>query len=77
MIQQLGDVIWGNKVIYAGHPAFRVDRQDPLCHHFGFRLANMLAQSMDLPIGVGDADVIHVDQGDRTNAGACQRFSRP
>ncbi|MNC83292.1 hypothetical protein D3C75_1371640 [compost metagenome] len=32
---------------------------------------------MDLAIGVGDADIIHVDQGDLVDAGTGQRLRRP
>ena len=77
MVQQLGDVVRGDEIVDAGHPAFRVDRQDTLRHHLGFRLPDMLAQRVDLAVGIGNADIIHVDQSDGADAGARQRLSRP
>ncbi|MOA41695.1 hypothetical protein D3C78_1636790 [compost metagenome] len=37
----------------------------------------MLAQRMNLTVGVGDADIIHINQGDSADAGTRQRFCRP
>ena len=35
------------------------------------------AADLNLAIGVGDADIIHVDQGDLVDTGAGQRLCRP
>jgi hypothetical protein len=32
---------------------------------------------VDLSVGVGDADIIHINQGNRANPGSRQRFRRP
>ena len=52
-----------------------------LCHTRGehIHLGNTdgVGQRRELAVGVGDADIIHVDERQRTHAAACQRLDDP
>jgi hypothetical protein len=48
-----------------------------LRHHLGFRLTDMPLQRMNLTVGIGNTHIVHVNQGNFTDAGARQRFGRP
>ena len=70
-------VFRGHEIIHHRHPTLRVDKTNTLCHHFRFRQPDVAAQGMDLAVGIGDADIVHIDKGDRPDAGSRQRFRRP
>src|SRR5690554_298669 len=61
------------------HPDIRlgVDGPQPLSHGIGLGAAILALQGMQLAVGVGDTDVVHIDQGNRANAAASQGFRRP
>ncbi|MNW01414.1 hypothetical protein D3C71_1970450 [compost metagenome] len=65
----LGQVVGGDEVIHLDHGAIRVDGTDALGHDFGLEPTDRALHGVDLTIGVGDADIIHVDQGDLIDAG--------
>ncbi|MNI64461.1 hypothetical protein D3C73_1199050 [compost metagenome] len=73
----LGQVVGGDEVIHLDHLAVGVDGADALGHDFCLEAADRALHGVDLTIGVGDADVIHVDQGDLVDAGTGQRLGRP
>src|SRR5690554_962332 len=61
------------------HPDIRlgVDGLQPLGHGIGLGAAILALEGMQLAVGVGHTDVVHVDQGERADAAASQRFSGP
>ncbi|MNP20898.1 hypothetical protein D3C76_1134950 [compost metagenome] len=59
------------------HPAGRVDRADALGHHLDLGLAHRAIEGVDLPVGVGHADVVQVEQGNLADPAARQRLGRP
>ncbi|MNE51700.1 hypothetical protein D3C80_1463390 [compost metagenome] len=73
----LGQVVGGDEVIHLDHLAIRIDGTDALGHHLCLETADRALHGMDLAIGVGDTDVVHVDQGDLVDAGPSQRLGRP
>ncbi|SSL81038.1 Uncharacterised protein [Klebsiella pneumoniae] len=70
-------VFRGHEIIHHRHPTLRVDETNTLRHHLRFRQPDVAAEGVDLTIGVGDADIVHIDKGDRPDAGPRQRFRRP
>ena len=54
----------------------RVDVLAPLLHQGGLVLADRPAGGVDLPIDVGDAHLVEVDQGDVSDPGAHHRLGR-
>ncbi|MNH23980.1 hypothetical protein D3C79_838930 [compost metagenome] len=73
----LGQVVGSNEIIHLDHFAVRIDGANALGHHLGLEATNSPLHGVDLAIGVGDADIIHVDQGDLVDAGTGQRLRRP
>ena len=73
----LRDVICRHKVVDHRDLTFRVDQADTLRHDLRLRQTKVIAQGVDLTVGVGDANVIHVNQRDCANTGSRQRFCRP
>ena len=57
--------------------ARRIDCPDPGRHLVHLWLAHRPFKRMYLPVGVGDADVIQIEQADFSNAAARQRLGRP
>ncbi|MCY1428057.1 hypothetical protein D9M71_439280 [compost metagenome] len=57
--------------------AGRVDGADALGHHLHLGLAHGAFYGMHLAVGVGDADVVQVEQGDLAHSGAGQGLCRP
>ncbi|MNR49187.1 hypothetical protein D3C85_1685270 [compost metagenome] len=73
----LCQVVGGDEVIHLDHLAIGVDGTNALGHDFCLEAADRALHGVDLTIGVGDADVIHVDQGDLVDAGTGQRLGCP
>ena len=46
-------------------------------HHFRLCQADVITKGMDLTVGIGDANVIHINQRDCANTGSRQRLCRP
>ena len=59
------------------HLTFRVDSQDPLPHHLNFRLPDGSLHGVDLPVGIGYAHIIHINQCNGTDSGTRQCFRSP
>ncbi len=76
-LDMFGQVVGGNEVIHLDHLAIRVDGTDALGHHLRLEATDRALHGVDLAVGVGDADVVHVDQGDLVDAGTGQRLCRP
>ena len=57
--------------------AVRVDLRDTLRHDLDLCATHVLREGVDLPVGIGDADIIVIDQGNLADAGECQLFGRP
>ena len=73
----LGEVIRGNKVIYQRDLALRIDGENTGRHRLDFQRPHCALQGVDLAVGVGDTDIIQIDQRQMANPGACQRLCRP
>ncbi|MCY1408620.1 hypothetical protein D9M71_239440 [compost metagenome] len=59
------------------NPADRIDRADALGHDLDLGLADRAVEGMDLPVGVGHADVVEVEQGYLAHPAARQRLGCP
>ncbi len=59
------------------HPTGRVDRADARGHLVDLRLAHGAVDGLDLPVGIGDADVVQVEQADLADAAARQGLGDP
>ena len=70
-------VISGDEIVDHRDTALRVDIANARGHHFRFRQPDVAPQGMNLSVSVSDADIIHINQGNRANPGSCQRFRRP
>ncbi len=55
----------------------RVDGEQAFAHRLGFVAADVGAECLDLTVGVGDAHVVEIDECQRADAGARQRFRCP
>ncbi len=66
-----------DKVVNAGHDALWIDGADARGHDLCFCLTDIALLRMDLPVGIGDTDIIHVDQRNVSDAGTRQRLSGP
>lgn len=67
----------GKKVAFCVQVAFRINHAKPLCHDLDLRLTNGLRESVDLPISVGDADIVKVHKGDFTESGPRESLCAP
>ncbi|MNN40052.1 hypothetical protein D3C81_1541120 [compost metagenome] len=80
-VELLGDVlghgIAGNEVSYRMHRASRVDRPQALGHDLDLGPTHLPFQGMGLTIGIADADIVQVEQGNLAHATARQRLGRP
>jgi len=59
------------------HGNLRVDRPQALGHHFDLGPPDLAFQRMGLAVGIADADIVQVEQGDFANATARQGLGRP
>ncbi len=75
--QVFGHVFRGYEIIHHRHPTLRVDQANTFRHHLRFRQPDVAAEGVDLAVGIGNADIVHIDKGDRPDAGPRQRFRRP
>ena len=55
----------------------RVDRPQTVCHGVRLGAPVLPAKRVELAIGIGHADIVHVDQRQGADAGAGKGFSRP
>lgn len=54
-----------------------VDTPQAFGHGIGFGAAILAGQGMELSVGIGNADVVHINQRQGANAGASQGFRCP
>src|SRR5699024_3427030 len=54
-----------------------VNLANTLRHYFRFGQPDVISQRVNLPIGIGDAHIIHIDKRDCANPRTRQRFRRP
>ena len=59
------------------HRATRVDAPDPLREHLHFGTPDLALHRGKLAVGVGDADIVHVDQRQAAHARTRQRLGGP
>ena len=71
------DVFFVEKIIDGVDDDVWVDVFKALAKNIDFLLANGRLQSVYLAVGVGDANIIHVHQGDRAHTTSGQCFSGP
>ena len=76
-MNQLLLIFLGDKFHHRLHPAFRINPADTFRHHIHFQLTNITIQGMNLAVGIGNADIVHINQGNRADAGTRQRFGGP
>src|SRR5690606_40415556 len=80
-VQVLGDVldhrVAGDEVGHRMHRARRVDRPQALGHDLDLGPPHLPFQCVGLAVGVTDADIVQVEQGDLTHAATGQCFGRP
>ena len=76
-MNQLLQIVLVKKFLDGGHPAVRIDVVHPLlqCQHLG--LAQRTVQCLDLPVDVGQRDMVEIDQRDVADPTARQRLGRP
>src|SRR5690606_22441370 len=73
----LGQGVRGDKAHDRSHLGGRLDGADAFGHRLDLEPSYVARHGRQLPAGIGDADVIHVDQSDAADAGARQRLGRP
>ncbi|MCY1420398.1 hypothetical protein D9M71_360150 [compost metagenome] len=77
----LGDVLGhglaGDEVGHRMHRTPRVDRPQALGHDLDLGPPHLPFQRMGLAVGVADADIVQVEQGNLAHAAACQGFGYP
>ena len=73
----LGHGFTGDEVGHRMHRACRVDRPQALSHDLHLGPPHLPFQGMGLAVGVADADVVQIKQGNFTHAAAGQRFGHP
>ena len=59
------------------HAALWVDLSHALRQHLGLGATDRAPQSVRLPVGVGDADLVGVHERERAHARACERLHGP
>ncbi|MNY50342.1 hypothetical protein D3C86_1858380 [compost metagenome] len=59
------------------HGAVRIDRADALGHRLDLGAADVADMGMDLPVGVGHADIVQIEQRNLAHPAARQGLGRP
>ncbi len=77
MAEQRIDVLHGDEIVDAADLGARVDLGDALGHRIDLGLAVSVTQRVDLAVGVGDRDVIEVDQRQPADAAPRECFGHP
>src|SRR5690606_21162062 len=73
----LGHGLAGDEISHRMDLAGRIDGADACRHLVDLGLAHGALNGMHLPVGVGDADVVQVEQRDLAHAGTGQCFGGP
>ena len=77
MSHQVTDVFNRQEAKVGADIGLRVDCFQPFRHGIGFGASVLAFESMELAVGVGHADVVHIHQSDGANATAGQGFGGP
>ena len=71
------DVFHGDEIVDAADLRTRVDLQDALSHGVDLGHAVGIAQRVNLAVGVGDGNVVEIDQRELADTASRQRFRHP
>ncbi|EKY05181.1 hypothetical protein HMPREF9120_01934 [Neisseria sp. oral taxon 020 str. F0370] len=75
--ENLVQVFFGDEVFDFADAAGGVDLADAFGQGGGFGFAEVVGKGVELAVDVGLGDVVQIDQGERTDAGAGESFRRP
>ena len=76
-VEEIVHVAVGEEFLAFDDLDLRLDRPQPRGHHADLRFAVGAVERVDLAVGVGDAEVVGVDQGHAADAAAREAFRGP